>query len=313
MSPKRLSFIYMHLSIFLWGFTGVFGRVIQLSAVMLVWYRLLITVIILAIIAAFTKNIKLHRGRDLARLCFIGFCVMVHWILFYTAIKLSNASVGISCISTVAVFTSFLEPVMTGKQFKPVNLILALFAVAGMYMIFSFHQVYRTGILVGLCAAFIGSYFTILNAKLIKEFSSETITFYELGSALFFLTLLLPFYHFAFPAESMVPSSNSLLLLFLFSAVCTVVPFNLSIKALKHISAFTANLSINLEPVYGIFFAMIILQENKELSWGFYAGTGLILASVLIYSLLIGRRYFNRNREKQFQKCLNQFENLKIR
>lgn len=298
MQSRKLSFFYMHLSIFLWGFTGIFGKIIELNTVMLVWYRLFITVVILAVLSLFLKNIKKIGRQDLKRFLFIGFCVMVHWLLFYGAIRLSNASVGISCISTVAVFTAFMEPILTGKKFNYLNLVLALCAVAGVYMIYSFHEFYRTGILLGLAAAFVGSYFTIVNAKLIKEHTSETISFYELASALFFLTIFYPVFHYTLGADIQVPDMKNSLYLLLFSVGCTVIPFSLSIKALKHVSPFTANLSINLETVYGVFLAIILLQENEHLHWGFYAGTGLILASVVLYSFIIGRKYINRNTEK---------------
>ncbi|MCY7360665.1 MAG: DMT family transporter, partial [Ignavibacteria bacterium] len=247
MSPKKLSLIYLHISIFLWGFTGIFGKIIQMSATMIVWYRLLITVVILLLISLVSKKIILLKGKNLYRAVYIGFCVLVHWILFYMAIKYSNASVGLSCISTVAVFTAFLEPLITGKKFSPFNVLLASVAAVGMYLIFYFQEFYRTGILLGLAAAFISSYFTILNSKLIKEVNSETVTIYELGSALLFLTLLLPLYHFYLPNDALVPDFHNAQLLLVFSLLCTVIPFNLSLKSLKYISAFTSTLSVNLE------------------------------------------------------------------
>ncbi len=302
MSEKNLSLVYLHFSIFLWGFTGIFGRVIELSAPVLVFYRLLITVFILSLIALYSKKVKRLQGISLYRSLYVGFCVLVHWILFYLAIKFSNASVGLSCIATVAVFTSFLEPIMMNKKFDSSNLLFAVCAVVGVYFIFHFQEFYRTGIILGLAAAFISSYFTILNAKLIKENNSETVTYYELSSALILCMIALPFYHYFIPEDNLLPDAKNSLLLVIFSIVCTVIPFNLSLKALKHVSAFTANLSVNMEPVYGIFFAILILKEQKELSWGFYFGTFLILASVVSYAIMVGRNYINKNIEKKISE-----------
>ncbi len=266
---------------------------------MIVWYRLLFTVIFLFLISRVIKKHEPISFKQFLQLGYVGFWVCTHWLLFYAAIKYSNASVGISCISTVAVFTAFFEPFITGKRFNAVNLILALSAAVGMYLIYNVQDLYRTGVLLGLAAAAISSYFTILNAKLIQIHNSETMTFYELLSALMILTILIPAYGFInhdFIFE--LPGFQDFILLLAFSFFCTVIPFNLSIKALKHVSAFTANLSVNLEPVYGIMAAILLLGEQNELNLKFYLGASLILLSVVIYGIISGRPYLKRRVHK---------------
>ncbi len=266
---------------------------------MIVWYRLLITVAILFLISLIIKKHERISIKQLLQLGYVGFWVCLHWILFYAAIKFSNASIGISCISTVAVFTAIFEPLMTGKKFNALNMILALCAAVGMYLIYNVQEVYKFGVLLGLAAAAISSYFTILNAKLIHAHNSETVTFYELLSALIILTILFPFYSlFSGDVIFQVPDAKNLMLLFIFSLFCTVIPFNLATKALKHISAFTANLSVNLEPVYGIIIAILLLNEHHELNCNFYAGISLILISVVAYGVISGRQYLKNRKRK---------------
>ncbi len=286
----RRALIYLHISIFLWGFTGIFGRAIELQELVLVWYRLIFTVILLLLIPAFSRKIQRLSIKEAKQIIFVGFLVAIHWVLFYGSIKYSNISIGLSCLSTIAVFTSLIDPIVNHKKINIRELLLAIFALIGMLVIFRVQEFQRTGIILGIGAAFIGSYFTILNAKLVKDFPSETVTFYELASGLFLITLLLPVYQYIFPASSIIPTGTDLILLLFFSIFCTVIPFNLSLKALQHVSAFTSNLYINLEPIYGIIFAFIFFQEQDELKPGFYFGSGIILSSVIIYTIVKYRK-----------------------
>jgi drug/metabolite transporter (DMT)-like permease len=282
----KKAYLQLHISIFLWGFTAIFGKAIRLNEVMLVWYRLLITVAVLLILAALRKKIQKVSFSELLKISYVGLLVAVHWICFYGAIKYSNVSVGVSCLATVAVFTSFLEPAMTGKKHNLAELGLALFSVAGMYLIFEFEKVYTKGIILGLCAAFFGSYFSILNKKRSENYNSQTLTLYELTSALLFVTILLPVYIHFYPQQRVLPDNKEWLMLFCFSIFCTVIPFDLSIRALKHLSVYVINLSINLEPVYGIILAFIIFHEQRGLESGFYIGTSMILIAVVVYMVV---------------------------
>ncbi len=282
----RTAYLFMHVSIFLWGFTGIFGRAIELKELVLVWYRLIFTVIFLLLINQFSKRIKKLSWAELKRIVPVGFLVAVHWVLFYGSIKYSNISIGLSCLSTIAVFTSFLEPIINKSEHNWKEFVFALFATIGMYIIFQVQEFQRTGIILGIGSAVVGSYFTILNARLVKDFPSETVTFYELSSGLFFITLALPFYLLLFPAAKIIPSALDVELLIAFSILCTVIPFNLSLKSLQKISAYTSNLYINLEPIYGILAAFIFFHEQNELKPGFYIGSGIILFSVIIYTVI---------------------------
>ncbi len=286
----RKALIYLHISIFLWGFTGIFGRAIELQELVIVWYRLMFTVVLLLLIPAFSRKIKLLSFKEIKRIGLVGFLVAIHWVLFYGSIKYSNISIGLSCLSTIGVFTCFLDPLINRKKINIPELLLALFATIGMLIIFRVHELHRTGIILGIGAALVGSYFTVLNAKLVKDFPSETVTFYEFASGFLLITLILPFYQHIFPTASIIPTRNDLILLLFFSIFCTVIPFNLSLKALQHVSAFTSNLYINLEPIYGVLLAAIFFKEHNELKAGFYFGSGIILSSVIIYTILKYRK-----------------------
>jgi len=279
----KKAYLNLHFSIFLWGFTGIFGRAIHLEEGVLVWYRLLFTVPAMYLLARYFTIFKPLPLRDILKISKVGFFIILHWLCFYGAIKYSNVSIGVSCLSTVAVFTVLTETIFHKKKMNISELLLALLSVLGMYLIFTFQQVYVIGIVLGLFAAAFGSYFTILNKKLTEEYNSYVLSFYELLTGMIYLTLLMPLYLFIFPTSKIIPSGNEWWMLAVFSLFCTVIPFNLSLKALQRLSAFTANLSINLEPVYGMILAIFIFKEQHELNAGFYAGTGIILFAVILY------------------------------
>lgn len=280
----------MHVSIFLWGFTGILGRLIELQEGLLVWYRLIITSVILLLILLSTGRLQKLSLKETIRICLVGLAVTTHWLFFYGAIKYSNVSITLSCLASTALFTSVFEPLLNrseGKKFKPdlLELFFALLAISGIYLVFAFQNSYGLGIVLALIASAIGALFTVLNKKLVSVHRPETVTLLELCSGLIFLSVLLPFYLKIFPSEKMFPNKMDWLYLFLLSFFCTIIPFILSLNALQKVSAFTINLSLNLEPIYGIILAFLVFGENKLLGWGFYAGTALILCSVTFHSV----------------------------
>lgn len=295
----RKSYLYLHTAILLWGFTGIFARAIDLTEGLLVWYRMLLTALCWLMIAFFAGHVKRLPFKEAFRISQVGLLVAIHWLFFYGSIKYSNISVGMSCLAMIAVFSSVLEPFITGRRFQWFEMLLGLIAVVGMTLIFEFSVQYRTGIILGLISAFLGSIFTILNKQLMAHHNSETITTYELCSGFIYLTALMPVYLWLFPTTKYLPGQQDWILLVVFTIVCTVIPFNLSMKALKNVSAFTSNLLINLEPVYGICLALIFYHEQRELHPGFFAGTFIILASVVIYMVLKFRETRRKKNESE--------------
>ncbi len=287
----RRAYFFLHLSIFLWGFTGIFARSIHLTEGVLVWYRMLLTSLCWIGISGVTGKVRLLSFRELLRFSVVGLLVALHWVFFYASIKNSNISIGMSCLPMIAVFSSVLEPLILRQKFQWYQMLLAMLAVFGMYLIFQFNEVQRTGITLGMISSVLASSFTILNKRLVEKYNSETVTTYEVSTGFVYLTLLMPLYLFFFPTDHLLPDGNDWILLLIFTVMCTVIPFNLSMKALQKVSAFTANLSLNMEPVYGIILAFIFYHEQKELNAAFFAGAAIILLSVLLFMLMRFRHH----------------------
>lgn len=294
----KSAYLKMHLSIFLWGFTGIFGRLIELREDLLVIYRMAITSLILYILIRFKGNLEKLSLRDLLKIMGTGFIVMIHWLAFYGAIKKSNISVALSCLACTALFTAFLEPLMNQKKSQRLSVSeigTALLALSGIGLIFYSGQSLGKGVLLGVLASFLGAIFTIINKNLVADHKAETVTFFEISGGFIFLCILLPFLQHFFPADKMMPSATDWIYLILFSVFCTVIPFLLSLSALKQLSAFTINLALNLEPVYGIILAILLFREDRELGPAFYAGSFLTLGSVILYTYLHFRKIKNPN------------------
>ncbi len=275
----------MHLSIILWGFTGVLGKMISLSEGMLVWYRMMLVTTSLLLYIRFTKT-SLHVSRaQFRKLFMVGTLLMVHWLFFYGAIKYSNVSITLSLFASTTLFTALLEPLITNKKFNKVELLYSFLALAGIGIIFySDENSYTIGILLALLASFVGAFFNILNKEIVQEVKSSVVSFYEIASGLFALTLFLPLYIYFLKPEVLYPTVQDWSLLLILAVLCTHVTLILSLNALKHLSAFTLNLAINLEPVYGIALAFLFFGENAQLNAWFFLGSAIIMLSVILHS-----------------------------
>lgn len=274
----------MHLAVFLWGFTGVLGRAISLAEFPLVWYRTGITSIIFLIILLFRGEFKKLSLKEIARFALIGSIIAIHWVAFYGSIKYANASIALTCLATAGIFTAILEPLVLKIPFNYKELIVGFIALIGMYCIYHFELEYAIGIGLGMIASLLSSVFTLLNKKIISNYSSRLVAFYEIGAGFLFLTILLPLFVYKFPEVRFNPLPMDYVWLFILSLCCTVWGQSLALSALKHLSSFTAVLMVNLEPVYGIILAIIFFQENKELGVGFFLGISLIAFSVALHT-----------------------------
>ena len=274
--------IKLHIAVFLWGFTGVLGRLITLNEALLVWYRILITVVSLYFLMLWRKELQLVSRKQLWQLFGIGGIVALHWLFFYGSIKYSNVSIALTCLSAAGLFTAILEPLMTSKKIVAMEIVLGLIGIAGIYLIFHFDPEYKTGIILGLICTLLTCLFSIMNKKQVGQIPPKTLMLYELSGGLLLLTLLMPLYLYLFPTEQLVPSKSDTLWLFILSWACTLLAMDLSLQALQKISAFTQNLTMNLEPVYGIILAFVVYKENEHLSDGFYLGFALILIAVVL-------------------------------
>lgn len=285
----KKAFLQLHLSVFLAGFTGVLGRLITINEALLVWYRMFFSALILLAISMFTKKIKLLHWKEMLPLIGIGGIIALHWVSFYGSIKYANISVALVCFSAVGFFSSFLDPLISNRKIILTEVLLGLMVMLGVYLIFHFDQHFRTGILFGIFSAFLATLFPILNKRFVGKHGADTITFYEIGGGWMVLNLVVPIYLLYTPVVSYLPNAKDLLWLLFLSLFCTVLAFNMSVRALSRISPFTVNLSFNLEPVYGILLAFMIYNEHKTLGPSFYAGISIIILTVVLQTLKVWR------------------------
>lgn len=287
----RKAFLQLHGAVLLAGFTGILGRLITLNEGLLVWYRLLFTSLTLWFLFFLRKKLQRISLREIVKITGVGAIAALHWVTFYGSIKYSNVSVALVCFSAIGFFTAIFEPLIVRKKMNWTELLLGLIAIVGISLIFHFDPQYKTGIIVGLISALLGSIFPICNRQLLQKHTTETVTLYELSGGFLFLSVLLPFYLQYFPADHILPTLSDLGWLLVLAWFCTVLAFNLSMNALRKISAFTVNLTYNLEPLYGIALAFVVYREDKLLTGAFYIGLLFILLSVLLQTWLVYREH----------------------
>src|SRR5882757_9826808 len=282
--------IQLHIAVLLAGLTGILGKLITLNEGLLVWYRLLLTAVSLWILALVRRQAIRIAPADIWRIFGVGSVAALHWVAFYGSIKYSNVSVGLLCFSSIGFFTALIEPLLLRHRVDFVELLLGLLVIAGIIFIFQVDPHYKTGILVGLVSSLLGSLFPVLNKRLLQRIPPETVTLYELSGGFLFLSILLPVYLYFVPSDHWLPGPGDWGWLLVLSLACTVLAFNLSMSALQRISAFTVNLSYNLEPVYGILLAFLLFREDKYLHGGFYIGFSLIILSIVLQMLRLWRK-----------------------
>jgi drug/metabolite transporter (DMT)-like permease len=279
----KKALIQLNAAVFLWGFTGVLGRAISLDSTMLVWWRLLITMVSLWILYIIQGKARRIPARSILTISLIGTILALHWVCFYASIKLANVTIALTCLSTTALLAALVEPLILRKRFDAVEIFLGLFAIAGIFIIYNTHLEFSTGIVVGLLSALLTVLVSVLNKKIIDQFLPEQITLYQLTGGFLGLTLLLPLFKYFFPETWTSPAPWDWLWLIILSWVCTIFTFFLYIRALKNVSAFTVNLALTLEPVYGIILAFILYKENRYLNDWFYLGFALIAVAVVFH------------------------------
>ncbi len=281
------AFAQLHISIILAGFTGILGKLISMGEGLLVWYRMLFTFVIFGIYLLCTGKLEKISWKDFCKIGFTGVLIALHWLFFYGSIKLSNVSIGVVCFSLVGFFTAILEPFFMRTRFSSREFIYSILTVFGVCLIFSFDVRYRLGIIVGIIAALLCALYTIGIRKLCHGYSAHTTLLHQMGGGVLFLTLIMPFYLDYFQIENILPSWQDTVMLLILAVFCTIGMSILLIKSLQHISAFTVNLSYNLEPVYSIVIAIGFLGEAHELNFSFYLGLSCIIASVILQTLWV--------------------------
>lgn len=276
---NRQALVCLHLSVLLAGFTGLFGRLVSLPETGIVFWRLLFTVLILIVFTGLPRI----PFRKMFQIMACGAVLSFHWLLFYGSIKMSNASVGALCMASAGFFSALIEPIVFHRRISWCELLFALIALCGLLCIFSFDSRYRLGVIVGIVSAFVCSLYTVMNKVVNRDVRSRTMLVYQMLGGLIGVVLIIPLYLRVFPSGSPmfeVPVGADLWWLLCLSLFCTVGLYLLQILSLKRLSAFTVNLSYNLEPCYTILIAFIFLGEGREVNFSFYLGLSLVVLSV---------------------------------
>ncbi|MEP7318034.1 MAG: EamA family transporter [Panacibacter sp.] len=278
----KAALIRLHIAVFLWGFTGVLGRLITLNEGWLVWWRMFITAIALWIYFFFSGNIQKVSFRNFIKIASIGTILALHWLFFYGSIKYANVSIALTCLATTGLLSAIIEPLFFRRKINTSELLLGTFALAGIVIIYFSNLQFSVGIYIGLLSALATVIVSVLNKKIVGGYTPQVITLYQLTGGFLGLTLLMPLYNFFLNSNIQYPQQWDWLWLLILACFCTVLTFILYIGALNKVSAFTVNLTLTLEPVYGIILAFAVFQENKYLSNYFYIGFALILVAVLL-------------------------------
>jgi drug/metabolite transporter (DMT)-like permease len=286
----KKALIQLHIAVFLAGFTAILGVLIKLNEGLLVWYRLLLSVIALLILQYYTKQLQKLPLKQALKIGSVGIIVAIHWVAFYGSVKYANVSVALVCFSATSFFTALFEPLILQRKINFIELALGAMAVVGIYIIFDFHPQYKLGIIFGIVAAMGSALFPIFNKTILNNYSPQTVTLYELGGGLVALSVLVPIYLLQFPATYYLPTLTDWVWLLVLALLCTVLSFNLQLNALKKLSAFTTNLTYNLEPVYGIILAFIFFKENEYLNQSFYVGLVFILGAVILQMIRLKKK-----------------------
>ena len=290
-SKPAHAYLRLHTGILLAGATGVFGRLISLAELPLVWYRMIIATGVLAAVLAVGGRLHRPTFREAWRIGCCGTLLAIHWVLFYGSIKAANVSVGVVCFALNGFFTALLEPMASGKRFSLRDLLLGLITLGGIVLIFGLNMQFRTGIVIGTFSSLFYTLFAIASKRVQSAtgVESSAMLLYELLTGWCVLLLAMPFYAMLYPSVSLMPEGSDWLFITLFASVFTIGPFLTQLQALRTLSAFTVNLSYNLEPLYSIALAMLLFNEAQELNLSFWMGVSMIVAAVG-YHAVCGKR-----------------------
>ncbi|HNP18714.1 MAG TPA: DMT family transporter [Fulvivirga sp.] len=289
MISQTTDYLKLHFIVWIWGFTAILGMLITIPAVEIVFYRTFIAFITLGVIL-YLRNSNFRIGKnDVLKILGTGVIISGHWILFFAAARVSTVSVCLAGIATCSLWTSFLEPLMNKKKIKGFEVVLGLIVIFGLYVIFRFEFNHALGLGMAILSAFLASLFSVINGKFTQRHNPYIITFYEMLGACLGTVAFFPIYALYFAKDgvlNLIPTSMDWVWLLILAIICTVYAFSVSVEIMKRISAFVVNLTVNLEPVYGIILAVIIFGEKEQMQPGFYLGTFIILLSVLAYPVL---------------------------
>ena len=285
-SAKFKNQLHLHFLVFIAGFTAILGELISLEAIPLVWYRMLIAGVLMFGFIKIKKISLVVPFRTILKFFLAGIVIALHWITFFAAIKVSNISITLAMFSTGAFFASLIEPIFYKRKIIPYEIIFGLLVIAGVFMIMQTEIKYLLGICLGITSALFSSLFAVINGKFVAHHNASTISFYEFISGVFFISLYIAFSNDGFDASFFKLSINDWLYLGILASVCTAYAFIASVYVMRYITPYSVVLTYNLEPIYGIFLALLFFPQTEVMPPIFYIGAALIICTVLMNALV---------------------------
>jgi drug/metabolite transporter (DMT)-like permease len=286
---KMYKLTSLHLMVVILGLTGVFGKLISLSAIHLVWYRMGIAFISLAIFLAFKKQLFSVSKKDFIGLLGVGALVTFHWLCFFESIKVSTVSVAVVCLATSSLFSALIEPFFFKRKFLFYEVIMGVIVVLALAFIMGTETKYFWGYFYGIMAALLATLFTLFNAKYINKVGAAKITMIEMLSGVIIISCIL-FFQQDYTVFTTKISVTDLTYLILLGTLCTAMVFVWLTEIMRHITPYSLIMAINLEPVYSIIFALIIFGDNELMSSSFYLGSCVIIGIVFLDGYLKNRQ-----------------------
>lgn len=284
---QTTDYLKLHFIVLLWGSTAIFGKLISIPAVEMVFYRTLLATLGMMVLIVFTNGKIRIPFPDVLKLISVGLLVGAHWTAFFASGQISTASVSLVGFATASLWTAIIEPISNRQRIRLIEISLGVLVIIGLYIIFQFDFEYYAGLFLGILSGLLLAIFAVINSHLVKRIPSYTITMYEMAGGFVFTACFLPVYRYFWAEElNLTPSALDWIYIGILAIVCSVYAYSLGIELMKRISVFVIQLTLNMEPVYGIILAIIILKESKYLNTSFYIGTGIILLSVICYPLL---------------------------
>jgi drug/metabolite transporter (DMT)-like permease len=289
MNPHRRALIQIHVCVVLWGFTAILGKLITLPALQLVWWRMLLVSAALALLPRVWRGFMVIPWRLVLTYAGIGLLVALHWLAFYGSVKLANASVAATTMALAPVVTALIEPALTGARFERHNLLLGILVIPGVALVVGgIPQDMHLGFWLGVASAALAALFNALNKRHLGHHDAMAVTWIEISAGFVLVAAVGAFLAPSGPDGSSIvrPDVRDTALLLVLAILCTLIPYAVALAALRHVSAFTAQLAINLEPVYAICIAVAFLGEARELDTAFFVGVGIVLAAVFGHGYL---------------------------
>lgn len=311
MFTKYKNYILLHLTVLIWGFTGIIGRYLKdstdpvISSTDIVWNRMLIAAIFLFAILGYTLFVKKDREnkkwglKSYGKALFIGLLISAHWVTFFEAIHLSNVSIALVCMSTSTFFVSLVEPLLFKRKFDIKETLMGLGAMGGVMFIFNgVESQYYLAIIVGVSSAFLAATFSVMNGRMVQSHDALKLSSVEMLSGAFWVTIYFLFTNGSFPNVFVSFEINYMAAIIVLGTICTAWAFLVATKIMKELSPFTVNLAVNMEPIYAIVMALIFYPETEKMSPRFYLGASIVIGVVMLNGVVKGNFKLRKQKKK---------------